>query len=130
MASVEVRIGLPLFQGSRQQPIVDARAADVARASAERRGAEREHEAMLEAQLAEHAAISANLARMREVRLPLARRRAEAAAGAFAAGRMNATDMIAARREMLEAELENLEFEQRLAVLGAAMTLQYGEDLP
>jgi outer membrane protein TolC len=67
---------------------------------------------------------------MREVRLPLARRRAEAAAGAFAAGRMNATDMIAARREMLEAELENLEFEQRLAVLGAAMTLQYGEDLP
>jgi outer membrane protein TolC len=132
MASVEVRIGLPLFQGSRQQPIIDARRADVGRVAAERRAAEREHGAILEAQLAEHAAVSANVARINEVRLPLARRRAAAAAGAFAAGGMSATEMIVARRDMLEAELENLELEQRRAALGAAMTLQYryGETLP
>jgi hypothetical protein len=130
MASVEVRIGLPLFQPWRQGPVIDARRADVVRVGAQRAAAEREHAAMLERQLAEHAATAANLARARDVRLPLARSRAEALAGAFASGTASSAQMIGARRDALATELDVLELEQRIAALGAAMQLQYGEMIP
>lgn len=130
MASVQVRIGLPLFQPWRQGPIVEARRADRARVAAERAAAERARGAMLEAQLAQHAAASANLQRARDTRLPLAQRRAEAAAGAFAGGAGSASELIAARREVIAAELDVIELEQQLAALGAQLTLQYGETLP
>lgn len=127
MASVEVRVGLPLFQAWRQGPLIDARRADVARAGADRDATLREHEAMLEAGLAQHAALSASVVRARDVRLPLSRRRAEASAGAFAAGNASTATLIAARRDSLEAELDLIELEERLALTGAALTLQYAE---
>lgn len=130
MASIEVRVGLPLFQPWRQGPLVAARRADVARAEADRTAAEREYAAALDAQLAEYSALSANLERARSLRLPLATQRANAAAGAFAAGRANAVQLIDARRARLEAELETIELEERRALVGAALTMQYGESLP
>ncbi|MBN8607603.1 MAG: TolC family protein [Caulobacterales bacterium] len=130
MASIEVRVGLPLFQPWRQGPLVDARRADVARAEADTHAAEREYSANLETQLAEYDALSANLERARSVRLPFAVQRAEAAAGAFAAGRASAAELIEARRARLEAELEAIELEERRALVGAQLTLQYGESLP
>ena len=130
MASLEVRVGLPLFQPWRQGPLIDARRADVARVSAEREATLREHEAMLEAGLAQHAALTASVARARDVRLPLSRQRAEASAGAFAAGNSSASALIAARRDALEAELDLIALEERLALTGAALTLQYAETIP
>lgn len=130
MASVEVRVGLPLFQGGRQGPLVDARRADVSRVAAERDAVEREHGAILEARLAEHAAVLANLARARDVRLPLAQERASAATGAFGSGGASVEQLISARRGALEAELDVLDLQQRLATLGAELTLQYGETPP
>lgn len=130
MASVEVRIGLPLFQAWRQGPLVEARRADQGRVAAEGAAAEREHLAMLEAGLAEYAATEANLDRARTTRLPLARQRAEAAAGAFAGGAMNADGLITARRDALEAELDVIALSERRAMLGAALTLQYAERTP
>jgi outer membrane protein TolC len=130
MASVEVRIGLPLFQAWRQGPLVEARRADQGRVAAENAAAEREHIAMLEAGLADYAATEANLERARATRLPLARQRAEAAAGAFAGGAMSADALIAARRDALEAELDVIALSERRATLGAALTLQYAERTP
>jgi outer membrane protein TolC len=130
MASVEVRIGLPLFQPWRQGPVIDARRSDVARVAAQRQAVEREHAAMLEGQLAEYVATQASLGRARQVRLPLARSRADALAGSLAGGAASAAQMIAARRDALDAELDVLELEQRLTALGAAMELQYGEMTP
>ncbi len=127
MASVEVRVGLPLFQAWRQGPLIDARRADVARVGAERDATLRQHEAMLEAGLAQHAALASSVARTRDVRLPLSRQRAEAAAGAFAAGNASTSALIAARRDALEAELDLIALEERLALTGAALTLQYAE---
>ncbi len=130
MASVEVRIGLPLFQAWRQGPLVEARRADQARVSAERAATEREHLAVLETGLAEYAAAQANIERARASRLPLARQRAEAATGSFAGGTMNAGALIAARRDALEAELDLIGLSERRAMLGAALTLQYAESAP
>jgi len=130
MASVEVRVGLPLFQAWRQGPLIDARRADLRRVGAERDATLREHEAMLEGGLAQHAALEASVLRARDVRLPLARQRAEAASGAFAAGSSSASALIAARRDALEAELDLLMLQERLALTGAALMLQYGEVTP
>ena len=82
---------------------------------------------MLEAGLAQHAALAASVARARDVRLPLSRQRAEAASGAFAAGSSSASALIGARRDALEAELDLVALEERLAMTGAALTLQYAE---
>lgn len=130
MASVEVRIGLPLFQHWRQGPLVEARRADEASAEANRAAIEREHVSMLESSLAEYTATQANLARARETRLPLARQRAEAVTAAFAAGTSSASEMIAARRDALEAELDLIDLEEREALIGASLTLQYAEPSP
>lgn len=127
MASVEVRIGLPLFQPWRQGPVVDARRADVDRVDAERNAAQREHVAMLETQLAQYQALSANLQRARDTRLPLARQRAEAATQAYAAGTQSVAALIAARSAALDAEIDVLDLEERVAQLGAMLTLQYAE---
>ncbi len=127
MASLELRIGLPLFQPWRQGPLIEARRSDRERVAAERRASEREYAAALDAALAEHAAADANLERARETRLPLARQRAEAAAGAFAAGAMSAPELIAARRAALEAEMNVLDLEERRALIGASLTLQFAE---
>lgn len=130
MASVEVRVGLPLFQPWRQGPLIAARRADVNRVEAEREATLREHAAMLEARLAQHSALAASVARARDVRLPLARQRAEAAAGAFGAGGIGANEVIAARRDALEAELDLIDLQERLTVIAAALTLQYSEAMP
>ncbi|MBY0563699.1 MAG: TolC family protein [Hyphomonadaceae bacterium] len=130
MASVEVRIGLPLFQAWRQGPLIESRRAEQARAQGERAAALRAQRAALETALAQYAALDANLARARDTRLPLARQRAEAVRGSFAAGAASTADVIAARREAVEAELELIDLEERRALVGAALTLPFTENAP
>lgn len=130
MASVELRFSLPLFQGSRQTPMIEARRADASRVVALRAAAEREFGAVLERQLAEYASASASLVRARETRLPLSQRRAAASAGAFSGGTATSDQVVSARLAALEAELDVLDIEERVSTLGAALTLQYGESAP
>ncbi|MCC6786622.1 MAG: TolC family protein, partial [Hyphomonadaceae bacterium] len=130
MASIEVRVGLPLFQPWRQGPLIAARRADLDRVGAEREATLREQTAILETLLARHQALVASVARARDIRLPLARRRAEAATGAFEAGSISSSAVIAARRDALEAELDLIDLEERLALVSAGLTLQYAEAIP
>ena len=130
MASVEVRIGLPLFQPWRQQPVIDARRAEVDRANAQRQAAEREHLAMLESNVAAYEATEANLDRALQTRLPLARRRAEAANAVYGAGTSTVAALIAARAQALETEMDVLDLEERAATLGAELTLQDAGEAP
>lgn len=130
MASVEVRVGLPLLQPWRQGPMIDARRADMQRVGAERTALEREHLAMLEAGLAAYEAASANLARARDTRLPRARQRAEAAVAAYGAGTSSIANLILVRGQALEAEMDVIDLGERVAALGAALTLQYSGAQP
>ncbi len=127
LASVGLRVGLPLFQGSRQKPIIAARRADVVRVDAEREATLREREAALEQRLAEFAALEANVSRAKDIRLHLARQRSTAAIGAHGAGTMNVGQLIAARTDALEAEIDLIDLEERLTLVGAVLTLEYGD---
>ena len=87
----------------------------------------REHTALLESRLAEYAALTGNLARARDVRLPLARQREAAAIASHAAGTLPLAQLIAARRDARETELDVLAMRERLATIGATLTLEYGD---
>ena len=128
--SAEVRIGLPLFQGSRQRPLINSKLDEVNRIGAERAALLREHSAILESRLAERDALAANLQRAREIRLPLARQRASATTGALAAGSSSVAQTISVRRDALEAELDIITLEERLNELNAALSLEYGDVAP
>lgn len=128
MASVEVRVGLPVF--GRQAPVIASGRANVDRVAAERAAAEREHLAMIETSLAEYEAASTNLTRARDTRLPRARQRADAAVAAYGAGSSTIAALILARGQALQAEMDVLDLEERVASLGAALTLQYAGAQP
>jgi outer membrane protein TolC len=127
MVSLGLKFSLPLFQSSRQSPTIDARRADVSRATAEREAVLREHRAMLEARLAEHAALSERLSRARDMVLPLSRQREAVAAGAHASGTGSLAEVITARREVREAALARIDVEHRLALVDTYLMLEYGD---
>lgn len=126
--SLGLKFSLPLFQSTRQSPTIDARRAEVRRADADREALLREHNAMLEAKLAEHASLGDRLTRARDIILPLAKQRQELAAAAHRAGTLPLTNLIAARIAVAEAELDRIDLEHRLSLVDAFLSLQYGED--
>jgi outer membrane protein TolC len=130
MVSFGLKFSLPLFQSTRQSPTVDAKRADVRKADAEREATLREHRAMLETRLAEHASLTERLTRARDVILPLAKQREVIAAAAHEAGTLPLADLIAVRIEAREAELGRLDLEQRLTAVDAILGLEYGEAAP
>lgn len=128
MASVGVRIGLPLF--GRQRPVIEARRAELTRAGAERDALLREHQALLETRLASYASLAASLSRAQTTTLPLARQRAAATQAAHAAGGAALAQAIGARRDAQGAELEAIDMAERLATLSAELTLEYRDAAP
>jgi hypothetical protein len=90
----------------------------------------REHRAMLEARLAEHASLTERLIRARDVVLPLAKQREAVASAAHEAGKLSLADLVAARVATAEAELDRLDLEQRLSLVDAFLSLEYGEGAP
>jgi outer membrane protein, heavy metal efflux system len=130
MVSFGLKFQLPLFQASRQSPMIDSKRADVTRAAAERGAVLREHRAMLEARLAARAALSERLARVNEALLPLAQQREDLAKASNAAGALPAVDFINARRANREAQLGRIDLERQLALVSAQLTLEYGEAQP
>lgn len=130
MVSLGFKFSLPLFQSTRQQPAVDARLAGLRAAGAEREALLREHRAMLEARLAEYASLNDRYQRARDVVAPAAKRREAIAETAQASNAASVADLLRARIDAGEAELDRLDLERRLMRAAAALTLEYGEAKP
>lgn len=127
MVSFGLKFSLPLFQSDRQAPIIDARRADVRRAGLLKDAVLREHLAMLESRLAEHAGLQQRLKRLMEVVAPLAAKREEIAVAQLAAGVAQLEAVFALRLEAREVDLDRLELERLLSRAGAYLILEYGE---
>jgi cobalt-zinc-cadmium efflux system outer membrane protein len=127
MVSFGLKFSLPLFQSDRQTPMIDARQASVRQAGFVRDAVLREHLAMLEAKLAEHASLQQRLARLRDVVAPLAAKREEIALAGQAAGTGSLETVFAMRLEAREVDLDRLELERQLLRASAYLTLEYGE---
>ncbi len=123
-----VTFSLPIFAKTRQDPEIAARLAQVNSALVEREATRRELQADLEGQLAEHVLHHAQLARARETLLPLAQHRADLEAASYRGRTASLSDVLAARRDEVEAELIVLDREAETAQHVIDLTLTFGAD--
>jgi cobalt-zinc-cadmium efflux system outer membrane protein len=124
--SAGVKIGLPLFQKHRQEPLIAARAADAGGARAEADATLRALTADLDAGLADHVMRRAQWQRARDVLQPLAEQRVRLEIGSYSAGRATLTDIADAHAALADAVLNTLDREAALIADGARLILLYG----
>jgi cobalt-zinc-cadmium efflux system outer membrane protein len=128
MVSARVTVSLPLRQGERQGPAIDARTTDATRARIDREAARRELIAALEADLADHRMHHDLWARARDTRLPLAQRRADLETASYAAGTAGLPDVLAAFTALADARLDVLDKEAETLRDAVRINLIYGTD--
>ena len=127
MVSLQVSFDLPIFPGSRQDPKIAAKRAERAGLDAEREATLREHAAMLESDLAEHRRLANAVKRQREVLLPLADEKAALAMAAWRGGKGSLAEVVAARRERIDAELKVIELDGQRRQVAARLFYAYGD---
>ncbi|MDZ4020603.1 TolC family protein [Pseudomonas sichuanensis] len=127
MVSVQVSFQLPLFSGSRQDPMIAARRAQVRQLEDEQEAALREHTAQLEADLAEYQRLQRAVTRSRETLLPLSEQRVSLALADYRAGKSTLEEVLTARRQRIEARLQDIDLQGQLAATAARLHFVYGE---
>lgn len=128
MVSAGVKIGLPLFARTRQDPLIAARTSEAAKAAAEREDARRALAEALDAGLADHTMHHAQWMRARDTLLPLARQRVDLETASYSASRAGVIDVVEAQTMLADAELTVLEREAEVARDAARLTMTYGRD--
>lgn len=121
MVSLQVTLDLPLFTGTRQNPLVRARQQALLSIEAEREAMLREHRATLDAEVADYAALTQQLNRQQQEALPLARQRVELQLAAYQSGRADLTLVLQARRELRDSRLQAIALENQQQVLAARL---------
>ncbi|MDO9619052.1 MAG: TolC family protein [Pseudomonas sp.] len=125
MMSVQFSFDLPLFAGSRQNPKIAAKQASLSQLHAERAAAEREHAQQLADDLAEYQRFERALRRSQDSLLPLAEEKVALTLAGYRAGSGELAGVIAARRELIEARLKHIDFEQARALTSARLYFAY-----
>jgi outer membrane protein TolC len=125
MMSVQFSFDLPLFPGSRQNPRIAAKQATLSQLHAQREAAEREHAQQLADDLAEYRRLDRALRRSQELLLPLAEEKVALTLAGYRAGSGELASVIAARRELIEARLKHIDFEQARALTSARLHFAY-----
>jgi len=127
MVSVQFSFDLPLFPGSRQNPKIAAKHAELNQLEAEREALTREHAQQLEDDLAEYQRLNRAVRRSQDSLLPLAREKVELSMASYRAGTGDLAAVIAARRELIEARLKQIDLEGLRALTSARLYFAYGE---
>jgi outer membrane protein TolC len=126
MLSLQLSIDLPVFAGSRQNPRIAAQRAELLALEAEREALLRDHALQLAMDLAEHRRLQRAVERSHEQLLPLAEQRVRLSLADYQAGRGELGELIAARRERVEAQLRHLDFLEQRALVAARLHFAYG----
>ena len=125
MVSLQFSFDLPLFPGSRQNPRIAAKQATLSQLHAEREAAEREHAQQLADDLAEYQRFDRALRRSQDLLLPLAEEKVALTLAGYRAGEGALASVVAARRELIEARLKHIDFEQARALTSARLHFAY-----
>ncbi len=127
MVNLQVSFDLPLFTSTRQNPRIAARHAELNQLEAEREALERQFAEQLDNELAELERLQRALTRTREVLLPLARERSELSLADYRAGRGELETLLAARRELIETRLKEIDLEGQQAIAASRLYFAYGD---
>lgn len=128
MVMLQVSFDLPVFAGSRQEPMIAARRAERTALDAEREAMLRAHAAELESDLAEYNRLASAINRQRELLLPLADEKITLALAAWRGGRGTLTELISARSERIDTELKAIALEGEQRQLAARLHYVYGAE--
>ncbi len=127
MATLEVTFDLPLFTARRQDPTIAARRAQRDALDAQREATLREHAAELDADLAEYRRLGKVLARQNRQLLPLAAQKVALVNAAWRGGQGSLAELVAARRERIEAEFEAIALEGERQQMAARLHYAYAD---
>lgn len=127
MAMLQVSFDLPVFAATRQDPKISAKLAERASLDAEREAVMREHAAMLEKDLAEYQRLDNAVLRQRQVLLPLAKEKVDLAMAAWRGGKGELVDLVMARREFIDADLEAIALEGARRQMAAQLHFAYSD---
>jgi outer membrane protein TolC len=130
MVSVQFTFDLPVAIARRQDPIIAARQQELTRIAAEREVMLRDHANQLENDLADYAALTRQLERAGQTALPLAREKVDLQTASYQAGKSDLTNLLAARRELIDQRLKIIELQAQHAVIAAQLHFAYGEAMP
>jgi outer membrane protein TolC len=86
----------------------------------------RDHTQELEAALAEYEVVTRQLTRLRDVHLPLAREKVDYQFASYRAGKADLSSVLAARRELIDQRLRQIELEGKRANAAARLYYFYG----
>jgi outer membrane protein TolC len=126
MVSLQFTLSLPLFARTRQNPQIAAKRQSLARVESERDAMLRDHTQELEADLAEFDVVTRQLARLREVRLPLAQEKVDYQFASYRSGKGDLSSVLAARRELIDERLKEIELDGKRAASAAKLYFFYG----
>jgi outer membrane protein TolC len=130
MVSVQFTFDLPIATTQRQDPLIAAKQQELTRIEAEREAMLRDHANQLENDLADYAALTRQLERARQTALPLAREKVDLQTASYQAGKSDLTNLLAARRELIDQRLKIIELQAQHAVIAAQLHFAYGEATP
>ncbi|MFL6623212.1 MAG: TolC family protein [Sulfurifustis sp.] len=128
MASLQFTFDLPIFTGSRQNLRIAAKLKEQERIASEQEAMRRKHAEELEAWLADYAAVSQKLARTRDTFLPLAQEKADLVLAAYRASKVDITQVLTARRELIEARIKAIELDAEQSAIAAKLVYLYAEN--
>lgn len=129
MVSLQFKFDLPVFSGTRQTPRIEAKRHELERIDADRRNLLREHAAELDTDLAQYTRLRQQLSRLQTTRLPLATQKVELQMASYRSGQSDLSALIAARRELIETRLRQIELQSQYAALAAKLTFSYGDNV-
>jgi outer membrane protein TolC len=126
MVTLQFTLGLPIFSKTRHDPQIAAKRQELARVESERDAMLLDHTQELEANLAEYDVVTRQLARAREVRLPLAREKVDYQFASYRASKADLGAVLVARRELIDERLKEIELESKRAAAAAKLYYFYG----
>jgi outer membrane protein TolC len=130
MVSLQFVVSLPLFSVSRQDPLISAKHQELRRLESERSDMLRDHTEALEGELADYAALTNQLARLQGTHLPLAHQKVDYQMASYQGGIADLTTVITARRELVDAQLMQLDLQNRREAAAAKIYFSYLEPAP
>ncbi|KNH46118.1 TolC family protein, partial [Pseudomonas lini] len=111
----------------RQNPKIAAKHAELNQLEAEREALIREHTQQLEDDLAEYERLNRAMRRSQDSLLPLAKEKVALTMASYRAGKSDLAAVIAARRELIETRLKQIDFEEQRALTSARLYFAYGD---
>lgn len=127
MVSLQLSIDLPVFGATRQDPKIAARQAHLRQIEAEREAVLRDHYQQLEDDLAAYQQLDRAFKRSQTTLLPLARNKVQLSMADYRSTRNELADVISARRELINAQLKQIDLEQQRALASARLHFTYSE---